>query len=73
MESDLNDHWPTPELPPAPVSVQTHGPVSGWTELYEWMPFHKWALSLKNYGPKTKNIRRSKNRIQATTEKPNGA
>jgi hypothetical protein len=40
--------WPTPDLPPAPVSVQTHGPVSNWTD-EQWAAWRKWAISLKDY------------------------
>jgi hypothetical protein len=40
--------WPTPELPPAPVSVETHGPVSCWTP-EQWTAWRKWASSLNHY------------------------
>lgn len=43
-------HWPTPELPPAPVSAKTHGDPRNWTP-EQWAEFSAWAHSLKDYGP----------------------
>lgn len=35
---DDRSHWPTPEIPPSPVSAKTHGPAINWTP-------EQWALS----------------------------
>lgn len=63
--------WPTPEIPKAPISVETHGDPSTWTELFEWVPFRKWALSLKDYGGnKTRSTKDSANVPQASPRLP---
>lgn len=40
--------WPTPDLPPAPISAKTHGDPRAWTK-EQWVEFRKWAASLKDY------------------------
>jgi len=52
QESSTDDrsHWPTPEIPPAPVSAKTHGDPRFWTP-EQWEQFSAWAHSLKDYGP----------------------
>ncbi len=59
------NHWPTPEIPKAPISAETHGEPKGWLEL-EWAVWREWAISLKGYGPPKKekrNVQGTKTRI----------
>src|ERR1043165_9638160 len=55
---DDRSHWPTPEIPPAPVSAKTHGDPRTWTA-EQWEAFSAWAHSLKDYGPGTRKQRQS--------------
>lgn len=62
--------WPTPEIPKAPISAETHGDPSTWT-MFEWVPFRKWALSLKDYGGnKTRSTKDAPHMQQASPRVP---
>jgi hypothetical protein len=46
------NHWPTPDLPPAPEFAGDPDPKD-WLPI-EWAMFHEWAVSLKDYPDKPK-------------------
>lgn len=52
------EHWPTPEIPPAPVSAKTHGDPVNWTK-EQWDQFHEWASNLRHYGPAPPRVARA--------------